>query len=68
MTNNMVRAANELVKADRQHKWRRFDPRDLARIVPEIQDEMQRHGYEIPTEIDQLIRNLHSDEGLKLSN
>lgn len=68
MTNNMVRAANEWVKSDRQHKWRRFDPRDLARILPEIQDEMQRHGYEIPTEIEQSIRNLHSVEGLKLSN
>jgi len=66
MTNNIVRAANEWVKADRQHKWRRFDPRDLARILPEIRDEMQRHGYEIPPEIDRSIRNVHSDKGLKL--
>jgi hypothetical protein len=62
MTNDMVRAANEWVKSDRQLKWHRFDPRDLARILPEIDDEMQRHGYEIPTEIAQLIENLRRDE------
>jgi hypothetical protein len=51
MTTTMVKAANEWVKSDRQEKWRRFDPRDLARILPEIEDEMQRHGYDIPPEI-----------------
>jgi hypothetical protein len=51
MTNDMVRAANEWVKSDRQDKWRRFAPSDLARILPEIEDEMQQHGYEIPPEI-----------------
>lgn len=55
MTDDMVRAANEWVKSDRQHKWRRFDPQDLARILPEIEDEMQRHGYEVPKEIAQAI-------------
>ena len=54
MTNKMVRASREWVKPDRQDKWRRFDPRDLANILPEIEDEMQRHGYEIPTEIAQV--------------
>lgn len=53
MTNDMVSAASEWVKSDRQNKWRRFDPRDLARILPEIEDEMQRHGYEVPVEIAQ---------------
>lgn len=53
MTDDMVRAANEWVKSDRQEKWRRFDPRDLARILPEIEDEMQRHGYAVPPEIAQ---------------
>ncbi|MCI0554686.1 MAG: pyruvate kinase, partial [Anaerolineae bacterium] len=57
MTNDMVKAAKEWVKADRQDKWRRFDPRDLARILPEISGEMQRHGYEIPPEIAQIIGN-----------
>jgi hypothetical protein len=62
MTDDMVRAANEWVKSDRQLKWRRFDPRDLARILPEISDEMQRHGYEIPMEIAQAIGNMPRDE------
>lgn len=62
MTDDMVRAANEWVKSDRQHKWRRFDPRDLARILPEISDEMERHGYQVPTEIAQVSRNLRRDE------
>ncbi|MHA2092512.1 MAG: sulfotransferase family protein [Candidatus Kariarchaeaceae archaeon] len=53
MTSDMVRAANEWVKSDRQEKWRRFDPEDLARILPEIDSEMQRHGYDIPEEITQ---------------
>jgi hypothetical protein len=55
MTNKMVRAANEWVKSDRLDKWRRFDPHDLARILPELQDEMQRHGYEVPAELAQAI-------------
>ena len=58
MTGDMVKAAKEWVKPDRQLKWHRFDPRDLARIIPEISDEMQRHGYEIPAEIAQAIGNL----------
>jgi hypothetical protein len=53
MTPEMVQAANDWVKADRKEKWRRFDPGDLARILPEIEDEMQRHGYEVPPEITQ---------------
>lgn len=53
MTDEVVSAANELVKSDRQAKWRRFDPQDLARIVPEIEAEMQRHGYELPPEVAQ---------------
>ena len=53
MATRMVTAANEWVKSDRQDKWRRFEPRDLARILPEISDEMERHGYEIPPEIAQ---------------
>jgi len=53
MTSRMVRAANEWVKSDRQEKWRRFDSGDLARILPEIEVEMWRHGYEVPPEIAQ---------------
>lgn len=63
MTNKMVSAANEWVKSDRQRKWRRFDPGDLARILPEIRDEMQRHGYEIPADIAQVVANHQAARG-----
>jgi hypothetical protein len=55
LTDAMVRAAQERVYSDRQEKWRRFDPRDLARVLPEIHDEMQRHGYEVPPVIAEAI-------------
>lgn len=58
LTNSMIQAAKASVKSDRLNKWRRFDPSDLARILPEIQDEMQRYGYEIPTEIAQTVNYL----------
>jgi hypothetical protein len=58
MTNHIVSAAHELVKSDRQLKWHRFNPLDLARILPEISDEMDRHGYEIPKEIAEAIANM----------
>lgn len=64
MTDDMVSAANEWVKSDRQDKWRRFDPRDLARILPEIEDEMQRHGYEIPEEIARARHDLRYIEAM----
>lgn len=51
MTEAMVRAAGQLVDRGRQLKWQRFEPRALARIVPEIEREMRRHGYEIPGEV-----------------
>lgn len=54
----MMDAAKSMVKTDRKLKWQRFDSRDLARIIPEIKDEMQRHGYEIPLEIAQSIDHL----------
>ena len=55
MTKEMETAARETVKSDRKTKWHRFDPHDLARIIPELRDEMQRHGYEIPGEIAQVM-------------
>jgi hypothetical protein len=51
LTEHVLTAAKELVKSDRGQKWRRFEPHDLARIIPEIEGEMRRHGYEIPAEI-----------------
>ncbi len=65
MTDEVVNAANELVKSDRQAKWRRFDPQDLARIVPEIEEEMQRHGYELPPEVAQARDELRCKEKTK---
>lgn len=62
LTNDIVNAAKELVKSDRLDKWRRFDPHDLARILPEISDEMRRHGYEIPMEIAHLMKEQHNHE------
>lgn len=62
MTNDIVNAANELVKSDRLDKWRRFDPQDLARILPEISGEMRRHGYEIPAEIAHSLKEQHNHE------
>jgi hypothetical protein len=62
MTDDMVTAAQGMVKSDRKIKWQRFDPRDLARIIPEISSEMQRHGYEVPPEIVQAIQNATRNE------
>jgi hypothetical protein len=55
MTSDIAKTVKETIKSDRNLKWQRFDPHDLARIIPEIQDEMQRHGYELPIEIAQTI-------------
>lgn len=52
-TTEMRQTALELVRADRQHKWRRFDPADLVQVLAEIHGEMERHGYEIPNEVAQ---------------
>jgi hypothetical protein len=60
MTGHVINAAKELVKSDRGQKWRRFEPRDLARILPEIEGEMRRHGYEIPAEIAQELGQLQA--------
>jgi hypothetical protein len=51
LTRDMAKAARESVKPDRQLKWQRLDPRDVARIIPEVEDEMKRHGYTVPKEI-----------------
>jgi hypothetical protein len=43
------------VKTDRRLKWQRFETHTLARIIPELSGEMERNGYEIPTEIAQAV-------------
>jgi hypothetical protein len=47
-TDDIVRTAKEMIDPGRQQKWRRFDPKDLAAIIPEIRDEMEFYRYEIP--------------------
>jgi hypothetical protein len=44
----IVQAATEMVDPGRQQKWLRLDPAELKAIMPEIQEEMDRYGYEIP--------------------
>jgi hypothetical protein len=45
----IVRTAKEMVDPSRQQKWLRLDPAELKAIVPEIQEEMEVYGYEIPS-------------------
>lgn len=66
ITGDMVNAAKDMVKSDRKLKWQRFDPGDLARVLPEISEEMKRHGYEIPAEITQSIGNVRWNEEVRL--
>jgi hypothetical protein len=63
LTSDMVRAANEWVKSDRQFKWRRFDPGDLRRLLPELTEEMERHGYEVPSEVAQAMEPAYAEIG-----
>jgi len=65
MTDSIVKAANELVKSDRQHKWQRFSLAELARIIPELEEEMLRHGYEVPAQITRPLKN-HGDTNEKM--
>lgn len=51
MTDDVFAAARQIVDPDRRDKWRRFDPGVLARLLPELEGEMQRHGYAVPDEI-----------------
>ena len=51
MTEEMRRLVNETVSSDRNFKWQRFDSDALARVVPEVAEEMRRNGYDLPPEI-----------------
>ncbi len=55
MTTDMAKIVKETVKTDRKLKWQRFASNDLARIIPELCDEMERNGYEVPSEVAQAI-------------
>jgi hypothetical protein len=65
MTDDLAKTVRETVKTDRTLKWQRFEPQVLARIIPELIDEMERNGYEIPTEISQAVNT--QQHGLNLA-
>jgi hypothetical protein len=44
----IVRAAKEMVDPGRQQKWLRLDPEELKAIMPDIREEMEFYGYEVP--------------------
>ncbi len=58
MTTDMAKTVKETVKTDRKLKWQRFSSHDLARIIPELCDEMERNGYEVPSEVAQAIETV----------
>jgi len=62
MSREMAETTTRMVKSDRKLKWKRFDPDELARILPEVGAEMQRHGYRIPEEIAQSAANFQWNE------
>jgi hypothetical protein len=43
--------AELVVDPARQDKWKRFEPARLRRVLPELEDEMRRHGYAVPAEL-----------------
>lgn len=45
---SVIRAAREMIDPGRQEKWLRLDQDELREIIPEIRDEMEAYGYEIP--------------------
>lgn len=51
MSEEMAESVRATVKTDRNTKWQRFDGSQLARILPEVSEQMARNGYEIPEEI-----------------
>lgn len=51
LTPELVTLARSHVDPNRRDKWRRFSPEQLAALLPELEGEMERHGYEVPDEI-----------------
>jgi hypothetical protein len=47
----MYRMAQDVVDPARQDKWRRFDREELKAVLPELEEEMKRHGYAVPAEL-----------------
>ena len=57
MTDAMADHVRMTVKTDRLDKWQRFDAQQLARILPELSEQMIREDYDIPEEIARLARS-----------
>jgi hypothetical protein len=55
MTDDMADYVRREVRTDRGDKWKRFEPEQLAKIIPELSQEMVRNGYEVPEEIARLV-------------
>ncbi len=60
LTDEMAAVADRKVDPSRMDKWRRFDPADLARVLPELLPEMRRHGYVVPD----VVRAAAADLGI----
>lgn len=56
LPDEMARQVEQMVKADRNLKWQRFDPDALAEIIPEVAEQMERNGYDVPQEVRDAIR------------
>lgn len=50
MTPQIERTLREDIDPGRQDKWRRLDPDVIRAVVPILNDEMERHGYDVPEE------------------
>ena len=46
---DMLRNAEKMVDPGRQEKWVRLDRQQLNAVIPEVQEEMEFYGYEIPS-------------------
>lgn len=51
LTDDMVAFARSRIDPTRREKWHRLKAAELAALLPELEGEMQRHGYEIPEPI-----------------
>jgi Sulfotransferase family len=57
MTDEMADYVRSHVKTDRNEKWQRFEPEQLAKIIPEISVQMERLGYAVPDDIARATTN-----------
>jgi hypothetical protein len=55
MTDDMAKTVKDTVKTDRKLKWQRLESQAVSRIIPELYEQMERHGYEIPAEVAQAV-------------